>query len=157
MQYMYIRICCQDTSRFWPGLGGSDTDYAWVKVSIPIFEVAVIPLTVASLHRLPFSFVLYIFTGLAALGGAMYALANSVWIAFAARGLMGAGVSFGASAIHAYLGEMGTVMDDIREKQGKRPRKFLLYIAFSFTLNGGMVVPTGELRSVCYQYYVYIY
>ena len=75
----------------------------------------------------------------------MYAMANSVWIVFAARGLMGAGVSFGASAIHAYLGEMGTMMDDIREKQGKSPRKFLLYIGFSFTLNGGMVVPTGEL------------
>ena len=88
----------------------------------------------------------------------MYALANSVWIVFAARALMGAGVSFGASAIHAYLGEMGTVMDDIREKQGKSPRKFLLYIGFSFTLNGGMVVPNGELcmTNVCILLYSYI-
>jgi MFS family permease len=132
----------EDSSRFWPGLGGSDTDYAWVLVSQPIFEVATIPLTVAALHRLPFSFILYIFAGLSALGGAMYALANSVWIAFAGRGLMGVGIAFGASTIHAYLGEMGTVMDDIREKQGKSPRKFILYIAFSFTLNGGMVIPT---------------
>ena len=114
-------------------------------MSQPIFEVATIPLTVAALHRLPFSFVLYIFAVLTALGGATYALANSVWIAFVGRGLIGSGVSFGASTLHTYLGEMGTVMDDIREKQGKNPRKYVLYIALSFTINGGTVIPTSEL------------
>ena len=89
---------------------------------------------------------------MAALGGATYALANSVWIAFVGRGLIGSGVSFGASALHTYLGEMGTVMDDIREKQGKRPRKFLLYIALSFTINGGIVIPTGKLCMASREY-----
>ena len=75
-----------------------------------------------------------------------------MWIAFVGRGLIGSGVAFGASTLHTYLGEMGTVMDDIREKQGKNPRKHVLYIALSFTINGGTVIPTSELcmyQSLC--------
>ena len=80
---------------------------------------------------------------LAALGGGVYALAHNVWVAFVGQGLMGASVAFGASTAHTYIGEMGTVMDNIRKKQGKKPRKYLLYIAFSFILNGGFVLPYG--------------
>ena len=99
--------------------------------------------TVPLAYRLPFSCLLFAFVALAGVGGGVYALAQSVWVAFLGRGLMGAGVQFGASTIHTYIGEMGTVMDDIRQKQGKRQRKFILYIAYSFVLNGGFVVPFG--------------
>ena len=109
-----------------------------------MFEAGVLPLTVATLYRFPFTFALLTFCFLVAVGGAMYALAQSVWIAFAGRALTGAGVSVGAAAIHTYLGEMGTVMDEIREKQGKRHKKYLLYIAFSFALNRGYILPYGE-------------
>ena len=73
----------------------------------------------------------------------MYALAQNVWMAFGGRALMGASTSFGAATIHTYMGEMGTIMDDIRKKTDKRPRKFVLYIVFSFLLNGGFMVPYG--------------
>ena len=73
----------------------------------------------------------------------MYALANKVWVAFVGRALMGAGIAFGAATIHTYMGEMGTMMDNIREKNRKKPRKFMLYIAFSFLLNGGFTLPYG--------------
>ncbi|CAI8058537.1 hypothetical protein GBAR_LOCUS31827 [Geodia barretti] len=71
----------------------------------------------------------------------MYALAEHVWVAFLGRGLMGAGVQFGAATIHTYIGEMGTMMDDIRQKLERKPRKLILYIIYSFVLNGGFVVP----------------
>ena len=64
----------------------------------------------------------------------MYALAQSVWVVFLARALMGAGIQFGAATLHTYLGEMGSVMDNIRQTQGKKPRKFILYIMLSFVL-----------------------
>ena len=71
----------------------------------------------------------------------MYALAGSVWMAFVGYGLTGAGVSFSTITIHTYMGEMGDVMDEIRKKQGKKPRKFLLYNIYSFTMSGGFVLP----------------
>ena len=138
--YMYS----QDKSRYWPGLGGSDTDYGWVLGAHPLFEAGTLPLTVIIVHRLPFCFLLYTYLCLAAVGGVMYALAESVWIAFAGRALMGAGISVGAASIHTYIGEMGTMMDNIRENQGKKPRKFLLYIAHSFALNGGIALPYSK-------------
>ena len=99
--------------------------------------------TVPLAHRLPFSCLLFAFVTLAVFGGGTYALAQHVWVAFLGRGLMGAGVQFGASTIHAYMGEMGTIMDEIRQKMGRKPRKFILYIAYSFVLNGGFLVPFG--------------
>lgn len=109
-----------------------------------IFEAGATPLTAITAYRLPFTFLLFIFVALAVVGGGIYALACNVWMAFVGRGLMGAGCAFGAAAVHTYIGEMGIVMDDIRKKKGKKPRKFILYIALSFTLNVGMLIPYGK-------------
>ena len=74
----------------------------------------------------------------------MYALARSVWMAFIGFGLFGTAVAFSAVTIHTYMGEMGTIMDDIRKKQGKKERKHLIYVVFSFVLNGGYLFPLGK-------------
>ena len=100
--------------------------------------------TVPLANHLPFSILLFGFVALASVGGGLYALAQSVWVAFLGRGLTGAGIQFGAATLHTYLGEMGTVMDKIRERQGKKPRKFTLYITLSFALNAGFAVPYGK-------------
>ena len=146
---LYIIIVFkQDSERYWPGLGGTDTDYAWVQSAQPLFETGAILLTIPLANHFPFSFLFFGFVGLASVGGVMYALAQSVWIALLGRGLMGAGVQLGAATIHTYLGEMGTLMDDIRQKQAKLPRKYILYITFSFTLNGGFMIPYGEISNI---------
>lgn len=146
----FINPCCtqyhlQGGSRLWEGLGGTDSDYAWVQAAQPMFETGAVLVTIPLAHHLPFSSLLFSFVALASIGGGVYALAQNVWVAFVGRGLMGAGVQFGASTIHTYLGELGTIMDEIKEKRGEKPRKFILYIAFSFVLNGGFAVPYGNL------------
>lgn len=137
----------QDGSRFWGGLGGSDRDYAWIQMAYPSFETASVPLSMAIVHRLPYTVILYVALLTSALGGAVYALAGSVWMAFIGRALMGAGTQFCASSIHSYIGEMGTVMDDIRKRQGKKQLKFTLYIVLSFMLNGGLLIPYCKFYS----------
>ena len=57
---------------------------------------------------------------------------------------MGFGGGLSIPALHTYIGEMGSVMDQIREKKGKKPLKFTVYVAFSFIMNGGFVVAFGE-------------
>ena len=66
---------------------------------------------------------------------------GSVWMAFVGYGLSGAGGALCTITIHTYMGEMGDVMDEIRKKQGKKPRKFLLYNIYSFTLTGAFIFP----------------
>ena len=132
----------QDTSRFWPGLGGSDTDYAWALMCSPVFELATMPLTALILHKFPYTVSMLMTPLLIGTGGAIYAVAVNKWMVFVAKSLIGVGFS-GAATVHAYLGEMGTVMDGIRQKQGKKPRKFILYIILSFILNSGNFVAYG--------------
>ena len=47
-------------------------------------------------------------------------------------------------SVHTYIGEIGSIMDDERKERGKKPLKHVLYIAFSFILNGGFVVAFGK-------------
>lgn len=138
---MYI---FQNGTTFWGGLGGSDTDYAFAVVSYPIFETAVMPLAGAMLHHLPFSVTIFSFLVIYMTGGIVYGFASTVWMVFIGYGLFGAGASFGSATVHTYIGEMGTVMDRVRQTQGKKPRKFVLYIAYSFVLTGGVAVPFGK-------------
>ena len=143
-------ILQNETGRFWPGLGGSDRDYAWVLISYPLFEAVTMPLAGAMLHFLPFTVTIFTFLVIFVVGGVIYGLSQAVWIVFVGFGLIGAGASLGSATVHTYIGEMGTVMDNIRKKQGKKPRKFLLYIAYSFMLNGGFVIPFGKFsKALC--------
>ena len=144
---MNMRWYCftvQNGTRFWPGLGGSDTDYALVLVSYPLFQMATTPLAGALLHRLPFTISIISFMMLYITGGVVYGLARSVWMAFVGFGLIAAGSSIGPMTIHTYMGEVGTLMDDIRKKQGKRPIKPAIYVCFSFLLNGGYLLSLSE-------------
>ena len=102
------------------------------------------PLAATMLHLLPFTATIFTFLTLYIAGGVVYALADNVWMVFVGLGLIGAGIAFSAGTVHTYIGEMGTVMDDIRKKQGKKPRKFVLYLAYSFMLNGGVVIPFSK-------------
>ena len=108
--------------------------------SYPLCEVLGSPLAAALLHRLPYSVSIALFTIIYITGGVVYGLATTVWMAFLGFGLFGMGSALGATTVHTYMGEMGTVMDEIRKKQGKKPRKFVLYIIFSFILNGGFFI-----------------
>ena len=78
----------------------------------------------------------------------MYGLAEKIWIVFLGLSLWGAGIAFGSAIVHTYIGEMGEQMDKIRKEQCKRPRKFILYIAYSFVLNGGHFFSHGEYRDI---------
>jgi MFS family permease len=143
---------CAEEGEFWPGVGGSETDYAWVLSSYPLFEAVAAPLAGALLHRLPFSVTIVSFLTVFIVGGIVYALAESVWMAFPGFGL-GAGASLCSITVHTYIGEMGDVLDEIRKKQGKGPRKFVLYIAYSFMLNGGFILPF-TLNSIMAQFVI---
>ena len=92
----------------------------------------------------PYIFLQVVAIALLILGGVVYALATEVWIAIVAQLILGTAIGIAMLVIHTYLGEMSTRMDDIRRKQGKRPMKHVLYIIFSFVLNGTYIITYGE-------------
>jgi MFS family permease len=127
----------QDANRFWPGLGGSDSDYAWVVAIGALLQVLLTPIAAIMSHLLPFSLTILLSLSLYIIGGIVYGLADVVWMVFLGLGLWGAGTAFCSVIIHTYMGEMGTKMDEIRMQQHKRPRKLIVYVAYAFLLNGG--------------------
>ena len=135
----------QDSDPFWPGLGGTETDYARVLIAYSIFETALIPVAVLMLGTLPYTTSLLLTMLLYAVGGAVYACAVEVWMVMLARGLTGSAALFCSSSLQTYVGEMGTIMDKIRERKGKQPMKHVLYIMIMFATNGAMASLFGEL------------
>ena len=123
-------------------------------MSYPLFEMATIPLAGALLHRLPYSISIATFMIFYITGGIVYSQARSLWTAFVGFGIIGMGSSLCPVTVNTYMGEMGTVMDKIRKKQGKKPRKYFLYIVFSFVLNGGYLPPLGEFICVTASNYI---
>lgn len=134
----------QNNSRFWPGLGGTDTDYAWALAATSFFEFAALPFALFLTHRCPFRITLVVGPLISAVGGVIYAVAVNVWMLILGRGICGLSGGLCIPVLHTYIGEMGTVMDDIKKKQGEKPKKFTLYIAHSFIMNGGFVVAFGK-------------
>jgi MFS family permease len=120
-------------------------------VCSPISELALVPFAALMAHRTPYTVVILFGLLVMALGGIIYAIAVNVWMVCIGRGLLGAAGSICIPTLHTYIGEMGIVMDDLRKKQRKRPRKFILYIAFSFMMNGGFVV-SFALTSIMAQF-----
>ena len=119
-------------------------------VSAPsISEIALYPIIGVLAVRLPYIVLTLLFLSLFAIGGALYALAVGIWMALLGQGLMGAAAGFCSAVVHIYIGEMGTIMDEVREKQGKRPMKFAVYIAYSFINNGGYFMAYGNCKD-CY-------
>jgi MFS family permease len=134
----------ENSKRFWSGLGGTETDYAWVIISSSVCETILIPVAAFILDILPFTAPLSLLMLMYAVGGALYASATEVWMAMLARGMMGGAGLFAASVLYSYIGEMGTIMDEIRKKKGKRPLKNVLYMAAMFALNGANVLVLGK-------------
>lgn len=133
----------QESGRFWPGLGGTDTHYAWVYASGQLIGILCVPVTAVMTHHLPFSVAMLISLAFFLLGGIVYGLTVELWMAFFALILRGIGAATGPSVMHTYIGEMGTKMDDIRIRQNKKPRKYLLYIIYSFIFNGTPLITYG--------------
>lgn len=107
-------------------------------------------------HRCPFRVTLLVGPLIAAVGGILYALAVNVRMVFLGRGLCGLSGGLSIPALHTYIGEMGTLMDDIRKKQGKKPRKFTLYIAHSLIMNIGFIFAFGKSRGYGFLYTISI-
>lgn len=142
--YNFLSLNYQNTGRFWPGLGGTETDYAIAVTCRPLLEFLMMPIAAVMAHRLPFTLSMLFNLSLFAVGGAICALAVNVWMVSIGQGLIGAGITC-ATTIHIYVGEMSTRMDRIRVKQGKKPRKFTVYAALSFTFTGGYLIAYCKL------------
>ena len=138
---MYVYV--QDSGRFWPGLGGSDTLYAWVLTSYSIAETASMPVAGIMAEKIPYTISILFLCALYTAGGILYGLGAEVWMIIAGRALMGSGAAFADVIASSYIGEMGTRMDELREREGKRPMKPALYIAYSFTMNGVFIMTFG--------------
>lgn len=61
-----------------------------------------------------------------------------------ARLIIGLGAGYGALVVHSYLGEMSTRLDEIRQKEKKKPIKHIFYISFLFLMNGAFVLSFGK-------------
>ena len=61
-----------------------------------------------------------------------------------ARFFFGSGSGIAAVVTLTYTGEMSTRMDEIRERKGKKPRKFVLYIIYSLEVTGSYVLSFSE-------------
>ena len=109
--------------------------------SIP--ETAAMIFAGITAEKLPYTFSVLFTAALYAVGGVFYGQATSVWMVVVGRGLMGVGAAFADVTTNSYIGEMGTKMDEIRERQGKKPRKYALYVAYSFVMNGTFIMTFG--------------
>ena len=136
----------QGSSKFWPGLGGSEVHYALAIMFFGIGEFIFTPITGILSEKLPFTLSLITSNLLFIIGGVVYAVAVNISMVIAGRFFIGIGAAF-AVTVHAYIGEMGTRLDEVRRKKGKKPVKHFLYIMYSFIANGGFVLTFGKLHA----------
>ena len=133
------------SNKLWPGLNGTERDYALVSMSFSLFETALFPLPMLLMDALPYTPVLLLTISLYTAGGLVYGFATQIWMVFAARGLMGAAALFGAAIIFSYTGETGTLMDRERLNMGKKLIKGHLYLAITFITHGYQVFLLGNI------------
>ena len=67
---------------------------------------------------------------------------------YLAMGIRGVAASLCPAVLHTYMGVMGTKMDNLRTKEQKKTRKFLVYIAFSLIFNGSVLVTYGGQKLI---------
>ena len=120
-------------------------------------ETASMPFAGILAEKLPYTVMILTTCALNAIGGVFYGLANSVWMLIVGRALMGIGAAFADLTVSSYIGEMGTRMDELRHSRGKKPRKFALYLAYSFTMNSTFIVTFGNTCTISSTQYVYFH
>ena len=130
-------------TKFWPGLGESESVYANVLTVYAIGEILGSLIAGLMTDKLPYILSLLWTSMLYSVGGVIYSLAANGSMVIAARFLHGLGNGIGNVIIHTYIGGMGTRMDELRRKKDKSPLKPRIYIAFSFLLNGGSLFGLG--------------
>ena len=145
----------QETTRFWPGLGGSESLYSWVLMAGGIGEIAFLPVIGYMAENIPYGVSQLVAGVMFTAGGTVYALASEGWMVMLGKALLGCAIT-STVVVHTYIGEMGTRIDDMRSQEKKRPIKFALYIALSFILNGGYLVTFCKLFSENWRYYVFL-
>jgi hypothetical protein len=131
------------SNTLWPGLNGTERDYALVSVSFALFETVLFPLPMLMMDSLPFTLLMLLTFSLFTVAGVVYGCATHIWMVFVARGLMGAAALFASSIIYTYTGEIGSIMDMERLKMGKKPIKGSLYLAITFTTHGYHIILLG--------------
>ena len=119
-------------------------DYAWVIMSYSICETALTPVVTPMMDILPYTASFLVMVAVFVIGGTLYACAGEVWMVIVARSFMGIGALLSSALIYTYIGEMGTVMDKIRVKKGKRPLKQFMYTITMFTSVGVNALLSGE-------------
>lgn len=116
-------------------------------MSYAIFETALTPVAALMMDILPYTASYLLMVTAYVIGGTVYACAGEVWMVILARGFMGIGSLLSSALNYIYIGEMGTVMDKIRVKKGKRPLKHIFYTISMFTTVGVNVLLSGEILS----------
>ena len=138
----------QESTRFWPGLGESETVYAWAITAFSAGEIAGAPFAGFMVVKLPYIFTPIVASVLYITGGVVYALATGGWMVKAGRFLSGFACTMGAVLQTSYIGEMGTRVDEFRKKRKKgRQLRNTLYIMYAFVVNFGFVITYGKLVS----------
>lgn len=144
----------QNSDKFWPGLGATDTVYAWVLMAYSLPETASMPLAGIMAVNVPYTITILFTCALYVIGGLFYGRANNVWMVIVGRGLIGGAAAFADVIVNSYIGEMGIRMDEIRRRQGKKPLKYILYVAYSFTMNGTFILAFGMSNNAHYTLYI---
>ena len=136
----------QESTRFWPGLGESETVYAWAITAFSAGEIAGAPFAGFMVEKLPYIFTPVVASVIYIIGGIVYALATGGWMVIAGRFLSGFAVTMGVVLQTSYIGEMGTRVDEFRKKIRKgRQLRTTLYIMYAFVRNFGYVITFGKL------------
>ena len=95
------------------------------------------------MHTLPFTPSFWGTILLYTLAGVLYGCATQVWMVILARSLMGTAALLGSAIIFTYIGENGTIMDEFREKKGRRPLKQAVYTFATFATIAMQVLLLG--------------
>ena len=136
----------QNSVRFWPGLGESETIYAWTLTAFSTGEVVGAPFAAILIQSFPYIISPLVASLLYTIGGVIYALADQGWMVIVGRFVSGFACTISAVLQTSYIGEMGTKVDQVRKRRGKKYLiKDILYIAYSFLINIGYFLTYGEI------------
>lgn len=116
-------------------------------MAFAVGEVIAMLLTGPTADRVPYSLSLCVANILLVAGGILYAVSVNATMVIFARLLLGC--SSGCRVIiHAYIGKEGTQLDQWRVQKGKRPIKYIFYIAVLYIIAGGNTFGYGEFNYI---------